>query len=328
MPAEVWLWLLYHNHCGIKITGSTYTRFVAAGMWSNFVVDYLLVDAGMGGSGNYHADSSHVGWPDIFRTMLHTHHALMGEQVDLGRERRAAADPRPQRRALRRRRRHAPLRLRRPARRARHAQGADRRRRRPARGEHRQGRRLRLHAVRQLPPRLPARGHHHQAGAHGPERPRAHGAALPQLGRAQLGQAGGAHRCAQPRERGARGRRERRRAARAARRYPQAARPHRPAGDAGVGRRRGGGGRCGSRRRLCGGRRVRGRRRRRRRDGRRAAAARTRFLPRRLAGRERAGHRGRHLGSGAAELQRRQQPRRRHRLRRLRAAAPSASGPA
>jgi len=82
MPAEVWLWLLYHNHCGIKITGSTYTRFVAAGMWSNFVVDYLLVDAGMGGSGNYHADSSHVGWPDMFRTMLHTHHALMGEKVD------------------------------------------------------------------------------------------------------------------------------------------------------------------------------------------------------------------------------------------------------
>ena len=83
MPAEVWLWLLYHNHCGIKITGSTYTRFVAAGMWSNFVVDYLLVDAGMGGSGNYHADSSHVGWPDMFRTILHTHHALMGEKVDL-----------------------------------------------------------------------------------------------------------------------------------------------------------------------------------------------------------------------------------------------------
>ncbi len=83
MPAEVWLWLLYHTHCGIKITGSTYTRFVAAGMWSNFVVDYLLVDAGLGGSGNYHADSSHVGWPDIFRTMLHTHHALMGEKVDL-----------------------------------------------------------------------------------------------------------------------------------------------------------------------------------------------------------------------------------------------------
>ena len=68
MPAEVWLWLLYHNHCGIKITGSTYTKYVAAGMWSNFVVDYLLVDSGLGGSGNYHADSSHVGWPDIFRT--------------------------------------------------------------------------------------------------------------------------------------------------------------------------------------------------------------------------------------------------------------------
>ena len=82
MPAEVWLWLLYHNHCGIKITGSTYTRFVAAGMWSNFVVDYLLLDAGMGGSGNYHADSSHVGWPDIFRTVLHTHHALMVEKVE------------------------------------------------------------------------------------------------------------------------------------------------------------------------------------------------------------------------------------------------------
>jgi hypothetical protein len=79
----VWLWLLYHNHCGIKITGSNYTRYVAAGMWSNFVVDYLLVDSGLGGSGNYHADSSHVGWPDIFRTMLHTHHALVHEKVDL-----------------------------------------------------------------------------------------------------------------------------------------------------------------------------------------------------------------------------------------------------
>ncbi len=86
MPAEVWLWLLYHNHCGIKITGSNYTRFVAAGMWSNFVVDYLLVDAGLGGSGNYHADSSHVGWPDIFRTILHTHHALVSEKVDLDRK--------------------------------------------------------------------------------------------------------------------------------------------------------------------------------------------------------------------------------------------------
>jgi glutamate synthase domain-containing protein 2 len=85
MPAEVWLWLLYHNHCGIKITGSNYTKYVAAGMWSNFVVDYLLVDAGLGGSGNYHADSSHVGWPDIFRTILHTHHALVHERVDLDR---------------------------------------------------------------------------------------------------------------------------------------------------------------------------------------------------------------------------------------------------
>ncbi len=83
MPAEVWLWLLYHNHCGIKITGSNYTKYVAAGMWSNFVVDYLLVDSGLGGSGNYHADSSHVGWPDIFRTILHTHHALVSEKVDL-----------------------------------------------------------------------------------------------------------------------------------------------------------------------------------------------------------------------------------------------------
>jgi len=85
MPAEVWLWLLYHNHCGIKITGSNYTRYVAAGMWSNFVVDYLLIDSGLGGSGNYHADSSHVGWPDIFRTILHTHHALVMEKVDLDR---------------------------------------------------------------------------------------------------------------------------------------------------------------------------------------------------------------------------------------------------
>jgi len=85
MPAEVWLWLLFQNHCGIKITGSNYTRYVAAGMWSNFVVDYLLVDSGLGGSGNYHADSSHVGWPDIFRTILHTHHALVNEKVDLER---------------------------------------------------------------------------------------------------------------------------------------------------------------------------------------------------------------------------------------------------
>ena len=83
MPAEVWLWLMFENHCGIKITGSNYTRYVAAGMWSNFVVDYLLIDSGLGGSGNYHADSSHVGWPDIFRTILHTHHALVSERVDL-----------------------------------------------------------------------------------------------------------------------------------------------------------------------------------------------------------------------------------------------------
>ena len=81
MPAEVWLWLQYGVHCGIKITGSTYTRFVAAGMWSNFVVDYLLIDSGLGGSGNYHADSSRVGWPDIFRTILHTHHALVHEPL-------------------------------------------------------------------------------------------------------------------------------------------------------------------------------------------------------------------------------------------------------
>jgi glutamate synthase domain-containing protein 2/glutamate synthase domain-containing protein 3 len=81
MPAEVWLWMQYGVHCGIKITGSSYTRFVAAGMWSNFVVDYLLVDAGLGGSGNYHADSSRVGWPDVFRTILHTHHALMDEPL-------------------------------------------------------------------------------------------------------------------------------------------------------------------------------------------------------------------------------------------------------
>jgi glutamate synthase domain-containing protein 2/glutamate synthase domain-containing protein 3 len=83
MPAEVWLWLLFHNYCGIKISGSNYTKYVAAGMWSNFVVDYLLVDAGLAGSGNYHADSSHVGWPDILRTILHTHHALVAEKVDL-----------------------------------------------------------------------------------------------------------------------------------------------------------------------------------------------------------------------------------------------------
>ena len=35
----------------------------------------------LAGSGNYHADSSRVGWPDIFRTILHTHHALMNEPL-------------------------------------------------------------------------------------------------------------------------------------------------------------------------------------------------------------------------------------------------------
>ena len=45
---------------------------------------------------------SHVGWPDIFRTILHTHHALVDEKVDLDGSRRAAADPRPERRAVRR----------------------------------------------------------------------------------------------------------------------------------------------------------------------------------------------------------------------------------
>ena len=81
MPAEVWLWLLLPQPLRHQDHRAPPTpRFVAAGMWSNFVVDYLLIDAGMGGSGNYHADSSHVGWPDIFRTILHTHHALMGEK--------------------------------------------------------------------------------------------------------------------------------------------------------------------------------------------------------------------------------------------------------
>ncbi len=95
MPAEVWLWLLYHNHCGIKITGSNYTRFVAAGMWSNFVVDYLLVDAGIGGSGNYHADSAHVGLAGHL-----PHHPAHpprahGRAGRPRRQRRAAHHPRP-----------------------------------------------------------------------------------------------------------------------------------------------------------------------------------------------------------------------------------------
>ena len=99
MPAEVWLWLLYHNHCGIKITGSNYTKHVAAGMWSNFVVDYLLVDSGLGGSGNYHADSLAR---RLARHLPHhpPHPPRAGERE--GRPRplgRPAADPRPQRRA-------------------------------------------------------------------------------------------------------------------------------------------------------------------------------------------------------------------------------------
>ena len=167
-------------------------------MWSNFVVDYLLIDAGTGGSGNYHGDSAHVGWPDAFRTILHTHHALMGEKVDLDGS-GAASHPRRQRRAVRGERRHASAGLGRPARRARHAEGADRRRRRPGRGHDRQGGGLRLHAVRQLPPRLPARRHHDQAGAHGAERPRPDAPPHAQLDGAQHGQAGRAARRAQPR---------------------------------------------------------------------------------------------------------------------------------
>ena len=171
MPAEVWLWLLYHNHCGIKITGSTYTKFVAAGMWSNFVVDYLLVDAGMGGSGQLPRRLEPRGLAR--HVPHHAAHASRphGREGRCRRQRRAAHDPRPERRGLRGRRRHPPLRLRRPARRARHGEGAHRRRRRPAREQHRQGRGLRLHPVRQLPPRLPARRHHDQAGADGAERP-------------------------------------------------------------------------------------------------------------------------------------------------------------
>ena len=173
MPAEVWLWLLFHNHCGIKITGSNYTRFVAAGMWSNFVVDYLLIDAGTGGSGNYHADSSHVGWPDSFRTMLHTHHALMHERVDLD----GSGELRPIRDGN-----GVPFGAKGGTRLVASGglrgeldmlkvliAGADA----PRRGEHQQGGRLRLQPVRQLPPRLPPRRHHDQAGTDGPERPRA-----------------------------------------------------------------------------------------------------------------------------------------------------------
>ena len=203
MPAEVWLWLMYHNYCGIKITGSNYTKYVAAGMWSNFVVDYLLIDAGTGGSGNYHADSSHVGWPDVFRTILHTHHALLDERVDLdgsGRLRTirdlngapfgAAGGTRLLASGGLRGEMDMIKVL---------IAGADA----LVEGEHRQGGGLRLQPVRQLPPGLPARWHHHQAGAHGPERSRPHAHPLTQLGGAEPGQAGRPRGRAQPRERGA-----------------------------------------------------------------------------------------------------------------------------
>jgi ferredoxin len=46
------------------------------------VVDYCSSTPVSVARGNYHADSSHVGWPDVFQH-LHTHHALIGEKVDL-----------------------------------------------------------------------------------------------------------------------------------------------------------------------------------------------------------------------------------------------------
>ena len=96
------------------------------------------------------------------------------------------------------------------------------------------------------------------------------------------------------------------------RRHPQAARAHRPA-----------------RRCRRGSSRGRGRRREPGGGGRElapTAAGRARLLPRRLAGGERAGHRATPSGRSARLLvQRRQQPRRRHRLRRLRAGARCAS---
>ena len=232
MPAEVWLWLLYHNHCGIKITGSNYTKYVAAGMWSNFVVDYLLVDAGIGGSGNYHADSSHVGWPDIFRTILHTHHALVGEKVDLD----GTGELRPIRDLN-----GAPF-------------GAGGGTRLFASG----GLRGELDMMKVLIAgadglveasigKAVAFGCNQCGNCHldcprggittKPELtvqndPPADAAALPQLDRAQPGEAGGADRRAQPRERGARGGRGGGEARRPARRHPPAARAHRPAGHA------------------------------------------------------------------------------------------------
>ena len=130
MPAEVWLWLLYHNHCGIKITGSNYTRYVAAGMWSNFVVDYLLVDSG-------HRRFRQLPRRFLARRLARhlPHHPSHAPRAGAGEGRprrlgRARADPRPQRRTVRRRRRHAAVRLGRTARRGRHDQGADRGRRR------------------------------------------------------------------------------------------------------------------------------------------------------------------------------------------------------
>ena len=52
---------------------------------------------GLGGSGNYHADSSHVGWPDIFRTILHTHDALSTRRSTWTAAGSCGPDPRPQR---------------------------------------------------------------------------------------------------------------------------------------------------------------------------------------------------------------------------------------
>ena len=197
MPAEVWLWLHFDVHCGIKITGSTYTRYVAAGMWSNFVVDYLLVDAGLGGSGNYHADSSRVGWPDMFRTILHTHHALLHEPlrdeetgqsfpIRDGNGRAFGADGGTRLLASGGLRSELDM------------IKVHRGRRRAGRSVHRQSRGVRLQPVRQLSPGLPARRHHHQDRAHHAERPPADARALPQLDRAQPGEAGGADRRPEP----------------------------------------------------------------------------------------------------------------------------------
>ena len=184
MPAEVWLWLLYHNHCGIKITGSNYTRYVAAGMWSQL---RRRLPAGRRRHRRLGQLPRRLLARRLARRLPHhpAHPSRAHERARRpGRQRRAARHPRPQRRALRRAA-AAPgcLRQRRPARRAGHAQGADRRGGRPAGGQHRQGGGLRLQPVRQLPPRLPARRHHDQAGADGPERPRPHAPAASATGR-------------------------------------------------------------------------------------------------------------------------------------------------